>query len=79
MVGIEKGTSGWSGNSAFCRLCHRGRQGKEGVREVRERLEMGWRRLVERGPEGMGRLYKVLAIVPETGGKRPVGFGGGVG
>ncbi|MCJ1477012.1 hypothetical protein MMC13_005683 [Lambiella insularis] len=35
-------------------------------------------RLVERGGGGMGRLYKVLAIVPERGGKKVVGFGGGV-
>lgn len=28
---------------------------------------------------GMGRIYKVLAIVPERGGGRPVGFGGDVG
>ena len=36
-------------------------------------------RLIERGGGGMGRLYKVMAIVPEGGGRRrPVGFGGGV-
>ena len=53
--------------------------GKEGDAEKRERLEGGWRRLVERGGEGMGGVYKVLAIVPESGGRRrPVGFGGGV-
>ena len=35
------------------------------------------RRLVERHGGGMGRLYKVMAIVPEAQGKRrPVGFGG---
>ena len=34
-------------------------------------------RLTERGGGGMGKLYKVLAIVPESGGKRrPLGFGG---
>ena len=34
-------------------------------------------RLVERGGGAMGRLYKVMAIVPEAQGKRrPVGFGG---
>ena len=33
-------------------------------------------RLVERGGGAMGKLYKVMAIVPERGGKRPVGFGG---
>ncbi|MCJ1431010.1 hypothetical protein MMC27_000360 [Xylographa pallens] len=35
-------------------------------------------RLVERGGGGMGRLYKVLAIVPEGGGRGVVGFGGDV-
>lgn len=35
------------------------------------------RRLTERSGGGMGRLYKVMAIVPEAQGKRrPVGFGG---
>jgi NADH dehydrogenase [ubiquinone] 1 alpha subcomplex assembly factor 7 len=42
-------------------------------------FEMGWRRLVEGGPKGMGKSYKVMAILPEGGGERkPVGFGGGV-
>lgn len=42
-------------------------------------LEAGWKRLVEGGPKGMGKAYKVLAVLPENGGKRrPVGFGGGV-
>ena len=35
-------------------------------------------RLVERGGGAMGKIYKVLAIVPERGGRRPVGFGGEV-
>jgi NADH dehydrogenase [ubiquinone] 1 alpha subcomplex assembly factor 7 len=50
-----------------------------------ERIEGAWRRLVDRGPTGMGRIYKVLAILPhlpspEAGGKlrRPVGFGGDI-
>lgn len=42
-------------------------------------VERAWKRLVDRGPGGMGRLYKALAIVPENGGRRrPVGFGGDV-
>lgn len=46
----------------------------------RKILESGWRRLVERGGGAMGKIYKAMAIVPESGGKRrPVGFGGGVG
>lgn len=49
-----------------------------GMGEERKRVEGGWERLVERGGGGMGRVYKVLALVPERGGRRPVGFGGGV-
>ena len=45
---------------------------EERAQSVRKAVE----RLVERGGGGMGRLYKVMAIVPERGGKRPVGFGG---
>ena len=47
--------------------------------ETRKRLEIGWKRLVDRGPNGMGKLYKALAILPYEEGKkvrRPVGFGG---
>lgn len=45
----------------------------------RDAIEAGWRRLVEGGPKGMGKAYKVMAILPENGGRRrPVGFGGGV-
>jgi len=45
----------------------------------RERVRRAVERLVERGGGGMGRVYKVLAILPEGGGRRPVGFGGDVG
>ncbi|KAF1953506.1 DUF185-domain-containing protein [Byssothecium circinans] len=48
---------------------------------VKARLETAWKRLVDRGPTGMGRIYKVLAIVPFREGegvRRPVGFGGDV-
>lgn len=42
-------------------------------------IETGWKRLVEGGPTGMGKAYKVMAILPENGGKRrPVGFGGDI-
>ena len=54
--------------------------GSEAV-EARERLETGWKRLVDRGPTGMGRIYKALAIVPyrdDQEVRRPVGFGGDV-
>ena len=46
--------------------------------EAKKRVRASVERLVERGGGGMGRLYKVLAIVPERGGRRPVGFGGAV-
>ncbi|KAL1955470.1 hypothetical protein VTO42DRAFT_8496 [Malbranchea cinnamomea] len=47
--------------------------------EKRRSIESGWKRLVERGGGGMGRIYKAMAIVPESGGvRRPVGFGGDV-
>ncbi|KAI5282368.1 hypothetical protein KEM54_002792 [Ascosphaera aggregata] len=45
--------------------------------ERRKSIESGWKRLVETDGDGMGRIYKVLAIVPDSGGKRrPIGFGG---
>lgn len=47
---------------------------EDGKQRVRGAIE----RLVERGGGGMGRIYKVMAIVPERDGRRPVGFGGGV-
>jgi NADH dehydrogenase [ubiquinone] 1 alpha subcomplex assembly factor 7 len=46
--------------------------------QKRKELEVGVERLIERGGGGMGRIYKAMAIVPERGGRRPVGFGGGV-
>ncbi|KAG8529995.1 uncharacterized protein KY384_005477 [Bacidia gigantensis] len=45
----------------------------------RKRVVGAVERLVERGGGGMGKLYKVMAIVPERGGRRPVGFGGEIG
>ncbi|KAH8653350.1 DUF185 domain-containing protein [Xylariales sp. PMI_506] len=45
----------------------------------RQEIEKAWRRLVDRGPGGMGKVYKALAILPENDGRRrPVGFGGDV-
>ncbi|KAI5460042.1 S-adenosyl-L-methionine-dependent methyltransferase [Mariannaea sp. PMI_226] len=45
-----------------------------------EDISKAWKRLVDRGPSGMGKVYKVLAILPENDGRRrPVGFGGDVG
>lgn len=47
--------------------------------EKKKRVESAWKRLVDRGGSGMGKVYKAMAIVPEADGKRrPVGFGGDV-
>lgn len=47
--------------------------------DARKDFEAGWKRLVEGGPRGMGKAYKVMSIVPGSGGqRRPVGFGGAV-
>lgn len=49
--------------------------------ETRRRLDVGWKRLVDRGPSGMGKMYKAMAIVPWNGKgvvRRPIGFGGHV-
>jgi len=60
----------------------RGAEEGVGIEERVGRIEGGWKRLVDRGPTGMGRIYKAMAIVPHVSGKegrRPVGFGGDVG
>lgn len=42
-------------------------------------VEKACNRLTDRGPGGMGKVYKAMAILPENEGKRrPVGFGGDV-
>lgn len=47
--------------------------------EKRKTLESAWQRLVEKGGGGMGKIYKVMAIIPENNGRRrPVGFGGSI-
>lgn len=47
--------------------------------EKKKRLESSWRRLVDRHSNGMGKVYKAMAIVPESGGSRRLaGFGGDV-
>lgn len=52
--------------------------------ELAKRIESGWRRLVDVSPQGMGRLYQVMAILPyhanagNQSRRRPVGFGGDV-
>lgn len=48
-------------------------------KEAAEAIDKACKRLVDRGPSGMGKVYKALAILPENGGqRRPVGFGGDV-
>ncbi|THW31099.1 DUF185-domain-containing protein [Aureobasidium pullulans] len=55
---------------------------KSDLTETVKRIESGWRRLVDVGPQGMGKLYQVMAILPHVppkageGTRRPVGFGG---
>lgn len=47
--------------------------------EEKQRIEGAWKRLIDRGGSGMGKVYKAMAIVPESGGRRkPVGFGGDI-
>jgi len=59
----------------------RGTEGKDSA-DVEKRvwdIEKAWERLVDRGPGGMGKVYKALAILPENEGRRrPVGFGGDI-
>lgn len=52
-------------------------EGEEGEKTAEE-LSGQYRRLTDRGVNGMGKIYKAMAIVPERGGKPPVGFGGGL-
>ena len=57
---------------------------KEDLTETVKRIETGWKRLVDRGPQGMGKLYQFMAIVPHRPVKqgeqmrRPVAFGGDI-
>ncbi|KAF1813055.1 DUF185-domain-containing protein [Eremomyces bilateralis CBS 781.70] len=49
--------------------------------EKKSRIEGAWKRLVDRGPTGMGQLYKAMAVLPclpGMEGRRPIGFGGDV-
>ena len=60
-------------------LLRKAKTGASGGEEIAERVNSGWKRLVDRGINGMGKLYKVMAVVPVTdGARRPVGFGGDV-
>ncbi|KAL1880484.1 hypothetical protein VTK73DRAFT_5871 [Phialemonium thermophilum] len=52
--------------------------GADGEKKMAD-IHKAWKRLVDRGPGGMGKVYKALAILPENQGKRrPVGFGGDI-
>ncbi|EPE30186.1 S-adenosyl-L-methionine-dependent methyltransferase [Glarea lozoyensis ATCC 20868] len=53
-------------------------QGSEKLEEMKKGIDGAWRRLVDRSPVGMGKVYKVMAITPENRGKKIVGFGGDV-
>lgn len=59
-------------------------QDKKELTEIVKRIETGWKRLVDRSPQGMGKLYQVMAILPYKPTahgeqrRRPVGFGGDV-
>lgn len=54
-------------------------KGLKNDEDKRNRVESSWKRLVDRHRNGMGRVYKAMAIVPESGGaRRPAGFGGDV-
>ena len=55
-------------------ICKELGEDEEGKKRVRGAIQ----RLVERGGGAMGKIYKVLAIMPERGGRRPVGFGGDI-
>lgn len=59
-------------------------QDKSELTETVKRIEGGWKRLVDTSPEGMGKLYQVMAILPYkpvkqgVARRKPVGFGGDV-
>lgn len=59
-------------------------ENKGELTDLAKRVEIGWKRLVDLGPQGMGRLYHVMAILPYSPPKdgqpqrRPVGFGGDI-
>jgi len=53
--------------------------GAPGGEDKARDVEKACKRLVDKGPGGMGKVYKALAILPENEGRRkPVGFGGDV-
>lgn len=79
---LIRGLERQGGNGAEVAGGEGSRAQSDGAADLEERkkaLRVAVERLVSRLPgRGMGVLYKALAIVPERGGKRPVGFGGGL-
>jgi NADH dehydrogenase [ubiquinone] 1 alpha subcomplex assembly factor 7 len=67
------------GGAERCKMLAKRTTELSGV-ERGEGVKKGWERLVDEGIRGMGRLYQVLAIVPEGRAKKGgvVGFGGDV-
>ncbi|PHH52258.1 Protein arginine methyltransferase NDUFAF7, mitochondrial [Ceratocystis fimbriata CBS 114723] len=44
-----------------------------------EKIRASAERLMDKSPSGMGKVYKMLAVIPENSGRRvPVGFGGDI-
>ncbi|KAL1303866.1 hypothetical protein AAFC00_000321 [Neodothiora populina] len=81
-VAIERSKGGLPGATSVDAGAVAG--GKEELTQVVKRIEGAWKRLVDVGPQGMGKLYQVMAILPHkplSSGqqpRRPVGFGGDV-
>ena len=84
MGGRERVAQLVKGAMAKANQMESGNGGNDGLKQDVARIEGGWRRLVDRGPQGMGQIYKAMAIVPYTevqkgaAKRRPVGFGGDV-
>jgi len=75
-VGQGDWLEGMGGRERCEMLVKKARASEKEGEEIAQRIRTGWERLVGRGPDGMGKLYKVMAVVPERNGARPVGFGG---
>ncbi|KAL5612996.1 hypothetical protein BROUX41_003927 [Berkeleyomyces rouxiae] len=48
-------------------------------KDLADRIRDAAERLMDKSPNGMGKVYKILAVIPENSGRRvPVGFGGDI-